>query len=104
MLSGRETSKNVVLQKQEPFERSNPLLFLSTLVEALHSQPGSFPLDTFVNSLADEELRVLLESCFESLLTTDNPALLCSVRAVQVLLLRLHHYWKVRPLFNLLYL
>ena len=70
-------------------------MFLSTLVEALHSDLGSYPLDSLAEALSDPQLRATLESSFETVLAPDNPALLCSVKAVQVLLSRLHIHWKV---------
>ena len=81
-------------QTKEPLEHDS-LSFLAALVEALHSEAGSYPLDSVVKALSEQHLQATLESRFELAVAADSPALVCSVRAVQVLLRRMHTHWKV---------
>ena len=71
------------------------LTFLSALGDALHSESGTHPLDSLVMVLSDQHSCDALERSFETATAVDSPALACSLRAVQVLLSRLHAHWKV---------
>jgi hypothetical protein len=74
---------------------SDRLAFLSTLAGALHSEPGTHPLDSLAMSISNEHFCAALEGSFEMAIAADGPAMGCSLRAVQVLLSRLHARWKV---------
>ena len=71
------------------------LAFLSSLAGALHSEPGTHPLDSLALSMSDQHFCDALEHSFETATAADSPAMGCSLRAVQVLLSRLHTHWKV---------
>ena len=71
------------------------LAFLSTLAEALHSQSEIHPLQSLAKAMSDQHLCDALESSFETATAADSPAMACSLRALQVLLSRLHAYWRV---------
>ena len=71
------------------------LAFLSILADALHSEPGTHPLDSLTISISDQQFYAALEGSFELAIAADSPAMGCSLRAVQVLLSRLHAHWKV---------
>jgi hypothetical protein len=74
---------------------SDRLAFLSTLAGALHSEPGTHPLDSLAIAISDQHFCAALEGGFEMAISADGPAMACSLRAVQVLLSRLHTHWKV---------
>ena len=73
----------------------DPLAFISTLAGALHSEPGIHPLDLLTVALSDRQFCDALEGSFETATAAEVPAMGCSLRAVQVLLCRLHAHWKV---------
>lgn len=79
---------------QAPVE-GDGLAVLSTLAGALHSEPGIHPLDSLTMSMSDQHFCDALEGSFELAIAADSLAARCSLRAVQVLLSRLHAYWKV---------
>ena len=83
-------------QLKELLHQENPLSFFLSLEMALHPEAGIHPLHSIVQSLADPELLNVLESNFKLVLRANSPALACSVRAIQVLLCRLHSHWKVQ--------
>ena len=74
---------------------SDRLAFLSTLADALHLEPGTHPLDSLTLSISDQQFCAALEASLEMAIVADGLAMGCSLRAVQVLLSRLHAYWKV---------
>ena len=71
------------------------LAFLSSLAGALQSEPGTHPLDSLTISMSDQHFCEALEGSFKTATAADSPAMGCSLRAVQVLLSRLHTHWKV---------
>ena len=77
------------------------LTFVSTLADALHSQSGTHPLHLLAKAMSDQHLCDELECNFERATAADSPAMMCSLRAVQVLLSRLCTYWKVSAHNNL---
>ena len=90
------TAKKSRFKKKKSLYNKDPLNFLSTLIKVLHSKPGSHPMDALAGGLSDQQLRDALETSFDSVLSPGNPALLCCLRAVKVLLNRLSVRWKVR--------
>ena len=87
------TAKKSKFKKRKSLYSKDPLNFLSTLIKALHSTPGSHPMDALAG---DQQLKDALETSFDSVLSPGNPALQCCLRAVKVLLNRLSIRWKVR--------
>ena len=96
MLSPRRSRKERTKSSriQLPAE-GDQLTFLSTLSGALHSEPGTHPLDLLTVAISDQHFCDALEGSFETATAADSPVMGCSLRAVQVLLSRLHAHWKV---------
>ena len=94
LLSKKEL-RTQLAEVNEAVDPSSPLTFLATLVKALHSVDESYPLDSLVLALSESQLRATLFSSFECVLLPGNPALVCSVKAVEVLLCKLRTHWKV---------